>query len=1057
MKKRILLFMVLALLAIILATVFAACNKVQEIIMKAPENISYDGQYITWDKVEADYYTVSINGEEAKRVNSTTYAYAYPGIDFDVKVTAVKGEASKSTTKSFHPLGEVEEIFVANDGTLSWEAVPGANAYQVQINGQTKETVSDTTYDKLQSGANRIKIKAIVNGDNSFYSLWSQEKRLNIYSTPINIKYDGTTLTWQGNGVSYEVIINGKTEIVKGSSYDYNSQFNDFSVVIKAVGDYINNYDSESATESFHYLDTVTDISVEDGILKWQPVDGAKGYKVKVGSNIYTVDGETCYEDLLIGKSLEISIMPYNDEGNYYSSWSEVKNVYILSTPATYWNAELDLDIEANNNFTWDAVSSAAGYTVLLTKPDGTKETQIFSANSRSYAQFYEMIGIYTVQVKANAPSDNADYYDSKYSQPITVERLAAPKATSQNFIVSNPMNIKQGFTVNFIGVSGATGYQLWKDGVMLSGRTAGASAASISDNNVINDTVTTEQHYTYIVQTLGGVKTVGGKKYVTLNSIKSTSLSFDITVLPMPTGLNMAGFNAQWDAVGDSNGYGVSYGGNSFTALTESYNLETLNSGTYNVCVCAKGNGSQVLASNYTATLEIRRLAYPQNIRITYGDGNGLLGYDDVPNSYNGYSVYIDGNNQALDEQAWGSMYNFISETGTVLSMTANANTYNEDNTIYYMTSPASPTQQFIRLAAPTFPEGALSTQTELRWNAPDNVNLSEYTPTYVLSFSDTTVAANNGTSYNISDFEAGQYVFTVRAVGDNVHFLDSDYSYVGKSCLKLDTPVVTVENDGYHWNAVDKEATAYYLEIDGVRVYDIAHKAGQEYIYKPTFTTIGAHIVSLKAIGNGIDTVSSNAYTFTQNVEQLQRPQISTEYSSESFVLGGTINVSIETPIPPHAISYQYEIAGRSNISEQLNFSQVIDSPGTFTIRVKAVGGVIDDEGIFYIDSLYSTQETMILLASPTVSSFEMTAGGYIQWKIVSNALGYDYYIIADNQPILGTEQSPIHGQSSVKVDNFRQFKSIQIYVRTSGNGSNVINSEWISWTWTNSQYQE
>ena len=125
MKKHKGLFVLLIVMVAILAGCLAACDKVQEIIMDAPADVYYDGQYLTWDKVDADYYTVSINGGEAQRVNSTTYAYASPGADFDVTVAAVKGEASKSVSKTFHPLATIEELNVYNDGTLWWNPVAG--------------------------------------------------------------------------------------------------------------------------------------------------------------------------------------------------------------------------------------------------------------------------------------------------------------------------------------------------------------------------------------------------------------------------------------------------------------------------------------------------------------------------------------------------------------------------------------------------------------------------------------------------------------------------------------------------------------------------------------------------------------------------------------------------------------------------------------------------------------------------------------------------------------------------------------------------------------------
>lgn len=1052
MKKHKGLLLLFLPVMIVATACLVACNDVQELMMDVPADIYYDGQYLTWDKVDADYYTVSINGGEAQRVNSTTYAYASPRTDFDVTVTAVKGEASKSVSKTFHPLAAIEALNVYNDGTIWWNPVAGANAYEVQVNGQSVGNVTDTTYGALAAGSSRVRVKPVVSGDNSFYSSWSAEKRVNIYATPSNVDYDGITLSWQGNARTYEVTINGQLNTVSSTRFDFNSENRNFDVQIKAIGDYVNNFDSAVAEESFMYLDSVTDITVEDGILKWGSIENAEGYNVRIGATVYTVTEGTEYDGLAAGSSLDVSVMPYNNDGNYFSSWSETRSIYILSIPTTHWNSELELDTVANNNFYWDAVPAAAGYTVKVTTPGGETDEFTRSADSRAYANLYESVGIYTVQVKANA--DDAGRYDSKYSDPVTIERLAAPQQAASNFVVSNPDRLDSGFTVNFVGVNGATGYQLYKDGVLMNGLTAGAQGTSITDSNVVASNVTSQQNYTYMVQSLGGVRTTGGLTYVTLPSIKATSLSFNIVVQQQPQGLTMSGYNAFWNAVGGSNGYTITYGGETYTTPTESYNLDTLPVGTFNIAVCARGDGSTTLASNYTATLEIRRLDYPRNIRITYGKGNGLLDHDDVANASGGYSVFIGESMQVVDQQSWGDMYNYITEEATVLSMTANANTFNDDNTVYYMTSPVSPTQQFIRLAAPTFPEGAISNNTEIRWNAPDNINLREYTPTYILMYSDTTVAARNGTSYNISELEAGEYTFTVRAVGDDVHYLDSEYSYVAKSFTKLATPVMSVESDGYHWSAVATEATAYYVEIDGERVHDADHISGQTYIYKPSFSTVGSHTVRLTAVGNGIDTVSGKPYVYTQYVEQLQRPEISVSYSNpDGFVVGGTIDVEI-TLASPNAINYQYEIGGRSTSSNALTMSQAMDSPGTFTVRVKALGGVIDDNDIYYIDSLYSAESSMMLLAHPTTAGFQMTSGGIIQWRVVTGAQGYDYQVSYNN----GAFSEITHiGGSSLMIENFRQYANITIRVRASANGAaNKVNSAWTEWTWTNSSVQ-
>ena len=229
MKRKILLLLLSVIAVIAGAVALSACNKVEDIIYSAPENIAYDGQYITWSKTEgANHYTVSIDSGDAARSNSTTYAYS-SNDTFEVTVTAVFDNTEKSTSVTFKPLATIENITVSDNGEVSWDAVAGANAYSVSVNG-TVQNVTDTRITTLPEGSNRIKVKPIVSGDKTFYSSFSQEVNVYIYGVPTNVKYDGTTVTWTGSSATYEVTINGVSKEVKGNTFSYNSEKRDFTV-----------------------------------------------------------------------------------------------------------------------------------------------------------------------------------------------------------------------------------------------------------------------------------------------------------------------------------------------------------------------------------------------------------------------------------------------------------------------------------------------------------------------------------------------------------------------------------------------------------------------------------------------------------------------------------------------------------------------------------------------------------------------------------------------------------------------------------------------------------
>lgn len=1050
MKREILLICMLLIIVITGIIGLAACSQADKLIYKI-ENIAYDGQYITWSKTElADYYNVQINGGEKARSNSTTYAFTSEET-FEVTITAVAGGEDKaSESVTFKPLAVIQTINVSENGELSWDAVSGANSYSLTING-TAATVTDNYYSGLPTGSSRIKVKPIVSGDNTFYSKWSSEITAYIYEAPSSVKYDGTNLTWTGNATDYTVTINGNTETVRGNTFAFNSGNRDFTAEVKAIGNHTSTYDSKAVSEDFHYLDPVTEIIVEDGIIKWNAINGAQGYKLKIGGVIQkaAVDG-TEYDKLASGKSQDIAIMPYNETGNYFSSWSAEKTIYILDTPVISWNNDLELDGEANNNLTWDAVNAASGYTARLIKNGGTPEITTYSDVQRAFANAYSDVGIYTVEIKANASTASADYYDSKYSAPITVERLAAPKAVAENFIVSDKDNLSNGFTVNFVQVNGASGYQLYKDGVLLNSKYTTASA--LTDNNVADISNIAQQEYTYMVRSMGGVKTVSGNKYVTLPCLTENALSFDITVQATPQNPLMSGYSLSWDAVAGNNGYTVTYAGTNATAQVEQYDLSTIKAGNYSITVAARGNGGSTLASNQSQPVAVQRLEAPINIKIK-AEGNGTLQWDDVSNAKS-YEVYLDLSKTPLDANAYGNMYQFIETNGTTLSMVTVANYYNENNTLYYMTSETSPTQQFIRLAAPTFPEGALANSIELLWNAPSNINTAEYTPTYrVYSAIDEQIGGGdlNATKFNIEYLAGGsQNTFYVKAIGNDTKYLDSEYSVV-ISAYKINTPTITIQNGQYVWNSMTN-ASSYYLEIDGKKVNDDYHVSGNTYSYTPRFETEGDHIVKLKAVGDGRGNLDSANYTYTQKARILQAPVIEYKYSADSFETNGKIIVTVKTP-SDNCSGYQYEIAGQSETSTELTYSKVIQSPGKYSVRVKAIGGSFDSGDVYYIDSQYaggSSIDVITLLAPPSTSSFSINSDGAVKWDSISGAYGYEYQISYNGGAF---EEIKSTAYNVLNIENYRKNQSITIKIRAKGDGNKTVASEWVEWTWTNS----
>lgn len=1048
---------VLALVSGISAIFIFAGNKIGGFLGSAPENIVYNGEYISWDECTgAMYYNVTIDEGTAVRANTTRYNYQNDG-SFTATVSAVyDDDKEKSASVTFNPLAKIEKFDVSDSGTVSWEPITGATAYLVSINGQEK-TITGTSVE-FKSGTNTIKVKPIVSGDKSYYSFWSAQRDVKIFAAPSDIDYDGAVITWRGSADSYEVSVNGTKEVVKGNKYPYSADQRDFSIEVKALGDHKYSFDSVNVEQDIKFLQMVSALYVEDGVLKWNEIAGATGYKIKINGVEKSIK-ENCYENIVAGQEQRFAVMPINDSGNakYFSKWSAEQSVYILKAPVIKWNSDIAADEgNGNANVTWDAVSEASGYEVRFTKHGKKVEVDPTSIDGNCFKNPYSEVGEYTVEVKAKADASSGDKYDSKYSSMIKITRLPAPAAAATDFIVSDKNNLQKGFTVNFSQVPYAHHYDLYKEDVLQNGKISTTNQIIVNDV-VASDTID-ERKITYSIRSAGkNEATRLGDGTVTAVLPSLEKLTFEITVKATPRDLDMSGTKLSWGSVSGNNGYSVSMGSGSYVANSESYDLSGLKAGSYRITVSSLGNGAETLASNPSAPITVSRLATPSIRRINRSD-NGTIELNEIKEA-TGYSLYFDENldNAFKDQKSIKNVYSKIKTEGTTLAIVAEANRYNADRTVYFMSSERSVTKTFIKLKAPVIPEGALSTNTSLTWNAPTNVE--GYTPAYEVYESGVEVGTGtvSGTTYSLAKLEAGNYAYSIRAIGDGTRYVDSDMS-AEINFTKIEVPDFKIdrENKCYAWNAVSG-ATSYYLEIDGKKVSDDFNMAGKNFTYVPRYTNAGNHTVKLTAVGDGKTYISSKTYEFTQVVKLLTSPKAEGRYSSDRVdPNNGKVTVDI-TSEPQNCTRYEFTIGGVTCFGNEgeTSYTKDIKHTGEVSISVKALGGNFDENDVYYADAGRVTDiKSIILLGKINRDSIQITGFGKIKWGAVNSSKGYDYRISYDGGEygeVMHTGKTEI--QIGEKSTDYKTYKSIKIMVCASGNGdSQYVDSEWTEFEWTN-----
>ena len=1023
MKRRLVVLSLTLVLIVSLIGVLSSCGKgkLDDVLsnlggdggtLAAPTGFAYDGSKITWNTVtNATKYEVEVvagSTTVSKSVGSPMFPYTNSNNEtFTVTVRALaddKYDPSEKVTKTVCYLPPVTQFTIEDDCTVVWDAVDGVSAYEV-ICGDGKTVVTDTRYTIPTTQVGKtfaVTVKPTVQGSDAsilYYSANNKTKTITICDT-VNadkIKYADGTITWTGvpKANHYEIMIDGRLENddVRGTAFDYDAHCADFTISIRAIGDHQTSFDGPVSEKEFVYLEAPANIRISDGALVWDSVDKAENYTLKInGADLRKPLTECKYDDLRAGVTTRVQIKANSQSSVYFTSWSNEFSFLILPSPEI--QRESTINSLEMAYFVWNSIESATGYAIRIVSPDGQTSVETLSAEANpAYTLDCPDAGEYSFSVKAIANSASGTVCDSAYCAPVSVIRLPAPKASASGFIVSNADSVADGFTVNFVGTSNyATGYELYRENTLTN--TTGADSPSFSRvTDFLDDATMAEQILTYKIKAIGSAYNPNSRRVV-LNSLDE--LSFTVTVLAMPANPSISGFILSYDGVNRSNGYTINAGTLPVVSNTTEFDLNgtITNSGTYYVKVNARGNGADVLSSNYTVPITVFKLPAPYDVRISTDTGSeGLLTFEGH-NSARSYELTI---NNEIKEVAASNVENMssqISTQGTALEIRAVANYYDEQNKIYYMSSDRSTPKTFIKLPIPTFGDAAFS-DTQLIWN-PIN-SFPEYSPSYRV-VDDSGAAYNglfNGATMDISYLSGGaSYNFRVMAVGDGEKYVNSEYSDV-KSIYKLATPNVKISNtlDSYTWRSV-ANATGYAVYIDGVKSDLQPHNYGDDYTFVPDFNKQKTYQVEVYAIGDlGRTTINSSPCEIAQETKQLDTPDFSYRYTAQTAG-EGEIELTV-TKEAPYATGYVYSVGNVAcKPTTATTYSYDPNATGEFLLSLYAVGGGFDEDGVYYIDSQRcgdNANYKITLLQKPNYNDIVLGRDGVLTWKAVPGATSY------------------------------------------------------------------
>ncbi len=949
MKK---LLTILLCLLMVLGVGFALTACSDDEGAKSITNLTYNGETITWSSVKnAKNYKISINNGTESIVSqaegTVSYRYDSNGEDFDFSIEAViKEDSDKNPTYQirFENIGQVSGLKV-EQGSLTWEALEGAEKYEVMYNGDIVSSDVGTTSYTMQTGEFSYKVRALkglaesTDGNIPYYSVWSDAITGTVLSSPANLTYNSEVFTWEKvNGATSYVIKIGNEEFTTTTNrYEHIAGKEDFSVSVYAVGNTAEKvYDSQYCeAKEYTYIAPIEGLNIVDGVLKWTASENAVRYKIKVNGIVNNEELTTNeYSALSSGSSYRIQILPIGKSDFYFSHWSNEITVNILRSPVVSYS---------DGVIRWNQVTGCAGYELKITKGDAVVHTTAVGEETFVYDYAFDDAGDYLVYVKATALGTGG-IYESKFSTAYSVKRLATP---TNEQIINRPLEQNQ-VSVNFTPSVGASGYALLADGVEIATITSG-STFSVDLSKMTNKTQESVVNFKIVAR--GSITTAGA-----ILDCK-VPLEFNVTKLATPQNLVINGNQISWDSVNHTSKYVLTIDGKRTEVTTTSFTLTDLSSGTHSVYVQAMGNGEEVITGGFSNSLTLKKLATPTNLVIT----NGLLTWGTVADA-TAYKVVLGTETYNADATSFDLLgyESYISEgKGTQISVYAIGNGNDVIN------SDVSATKTISKYNRPS---NVKVNGDNLVWNpsSVDSINCNSYKLIISKDGGAEYTQQVTGSSYSMSNFAPGNYIVKVVALGDYVQTVNSPASNEFSFTKLAPITEVTKSGNTYTWAAIPG-ASGYEIKLSKDATWTSVNTTS----YTPTFNTEGEFEVSIRAVGNGADIIDSNVYSFTQRVTRLTQPvkqdALTNNNAFKVEVSGNTITVTVKKQ--DGATGYKLFVGGieRNNVvsetSTEIVYSYTMTTVGaTYKVQVQVLGNQFNSSGIYMMDSNKSTEVTAV-----------------------------------------------------------------------------------------------
>lgn len=740
-------------------------------------------------------------------------------------------------------------------------------------------------------------------------------------------------------------------------------------------------------------LTTPTNFILTDGVLSWDAVNNALGYVVYIDNVAQQITSLTEHTIANFNVSHTYSVQAVGDNYTIITSpKTSIITAKLLAVPANFTNVE--------DTISWSSVTGAESYEVWVNGATINNELNTSLQLDLSTAGEYE--------IKVRAIIDEVNAYSSKYTESLEIIRLAVPGAVNYQpgGIVWNPVTSAIHYVVSINDVETTTNlsnYQLPIDAEAISYTFKVKAAGNgtnildsvysleftttkletpenvrVQDGKIMWDAVSLAQSYSLLINEeviqvgqateyelldtyLAGLYTIqvmaNGNANTYTNSNYSGAIS--TTKLSASMQVSVVGGVVSWLPVNHATRYVVTLDNTEYiTSNTYFIPDETVEAGEYTLTVLAEAEN--YIYSHPTESIIVEKLGMPQDFRIE----NGLLRWTSVPHVAS-YEL-VAGSNTFNTGVLNGYYLRLPGATSYDVKIRSKG-----DNT-KYLTSEYTATITANKLATPE--------------NITLNAGYIDITPvvgasSYLLEINGTPfVMTADMFPYYLGGTPGEIYNLRLLARGNNVQYLNSEYTQVYTANQLAPVLNVNIVNSTINWDAIDgvqmyevwiknSEAEDYNKETD---VYYSATNS-----YDLTSIGSGTYSVKVRALGNNLNSltgVDSEELYF----EKLASP---TNFRIQYGMLLWN-NVS-------NATQYLLEINGAQEFVGSSLYALDDSYPvGSYTIRIAAYG-----DGANYITSDWSAE---VIQADRMIQPQNIrVVDGAVEWDPVEGATIYVVYV--------------------------------------------------------------